>query len=444
MFADHIFYRDLTIGFPTIERGEGVFLYDTKGNRYLDACSGSAAANIGYGRREVIEAIIEQAQKITYLHGYSFKSQALLDVTERIASMAPPGMNKVWLVSSGSEAVESALKLARYYHLGRGNAEKYRFIGRWQSHHGMTIGSLSVSGFPYDRWGLAPLLLDFPLIIPPYCYRCPLGQIYPDCGVACADSLERTIQFEGPESISGVIMEPVTSPILAGLSPPAEYYPRVREICDRYDLLFVADEVMTGFGRTGSNFAITQWGVTPDIIVFGKGVSGGYSPLAGMIVADEISQMIIEELDGRFRHGHSYGGNPLSAAVGAAVLDVIEREGLVDQARDSGAYSLARLEELYAHPTVGEVRGRGLMIGLELVKDQETKEPFPPEVGLTMQIRERTKDRGVLVFPGGKCINGVAGDQIFLTPPLTISQAEIELVVDALDASLREIEEQTF
>lgn len=339
MFDDHIFYRDLTIGFPTIERGEGVFLYDTKGNRYLDACSGSAAANIGYGRREVIEAIIEQAQKITYLHGYSFKSQALLDVTERIARMAPPGMNKVWLVSSGSEAVESALKLARYYHLGRGNAEKYRFIGRWQSHHGMTIGSLSVSGFPYDRWGLDPLLLNFPLIVPPYCYRCPLGQVYPDCGVACADSLERTIQFEGPESISGVIMEPVTSPILAGLSPPAEYYPRVREICDRYDLLFVADEVMTGFGRTGSNFAITQWGVTPDIIVFGKGVSGGYSPLAGMIVADEISQVIIEELDGRFRHGHSYGGNPLSAAVGAAVLDVIEREGLVDQARDSGAYS---------------------------------------------------------------------------------------------------------
>jgi adenosylmethionine-8-amino-7-oxononanoate aminotransferase len=440
VFSDHIFYRDLTMDFPTIERGEGVFLYDAEGNRYLDACSGSAAANVGYGRTEVVEAMAEQARRITYLHSYSFKSQALLDVTERIAALAPPGMSKVWLISSGSEAAESALKLARHYHLGRGKGQKYKFVGRWNSHHGVTIGALSMSGFPWDRWGMGPLLLDFPLIVPPYCYRCPLDKVYPDCGVACADELERTIQSEGPESISGVIMEPVTSPILAGLAPPAEYYPRVREICDEYDVLFVADEVMTGFGRTGSSFAITQWGVKPDIIIFGKGVSGGYSPLAGMIVADEISQVIMEELDGKFRHGHSYGGNPLSAAIGVAVLDILEREGLVDRARRTGQYLLDRLEELRAHPTVGEIRGRGLMVGLEFVRDKETKEPFAPEAGFAMEIRRRARDKGVLVFPGGRCINGVAGDQIFLTPPLIVSREDIDQVVFALDGCLSEAE----
>ncbi len=442
MHKDHVFYRDLLKEYPTIERGEGVYLYDTDGRRYLDACSGSAAANIGYGVKEVAEAMAKQAQKIAFVHGYTFRTQPLLDLTERIADLAPAGLDKVWLVSSGSAAAESALKLARYYHLGKGNKEKYRFVGRWQSHHGTTFGALSMSGFTYDRRGLAPLLLDFPFIIPPYCYRCPLGKAYPNCKVACADDLERVVLQTGPETISAVVMEPITGPILAGLTPPPEYYPRIREICDKYDLLFIADEVMTGFGRTGTTFAITQWGVTPDVILFGKGVSGGYNPLGGIIVAEKITRVVIEKLEGKFRHGQSYAGNPLSAAVGLAVLDIIERENLVDRARESGEYMIERLEELYSHPTVGEVRGRGLMVGVELVKDRETKEAFPPEIGLTMQVRARTMDKGVLIFPGGSCIHGVAGDQIFLTPPLTISREEIDEIVTALDASLSQLEKE--
>ena len=444
MYKDHVLYRDLCKEYPIIERGEGVYLYDTEGKRYLDACGGTTVINIGYGVKEVVDAMAKQAQKVAFAHGSRFRTQPLIDLAERIADMAPPSLNKVWLVSDGSEANESALKLARFYHLGKGNTEKYKFVARWQSHHGSPIGALSMSGHIGQAGRgreFAPLLLDFPHIVAPYCYRCPLGKSYPDCKVACANDLERMILFSGPETISGFIAEPITSPIIAGLTPPPEYYPKIREICDKYDVLFVVDEVMNGFGRTGADFAIDHWGVVPDIITFGKGVSGGYSPLGGMIVADKIIDVLVEKYGGKFHDGHSFSGNPLSAAVGVAVLDIIKEKGLVERAKEMGNYLLAKLKELYEkHPTMGEIRGKGLMVGVEFVKDRATKEPFPPDIGLTGRLCQRVLEKGVFVYPGGRCIDGVAGDQIFIAPPLIISQDEIDEIVAALDESLAELE----
>ena len=441
MYKDHVFYHDLSKEYPTVERGEGVYLYDSEGKRYLDARSGANVINIGHGVEEVADAMAEQAKKVAFAHRTCFRSQPLIDLAERIADIAPPGLNKVWLCSSGSEANEGALKLARQYYLGKGKAEKYKFVARWRSYHGATIGALSMTERVSLRREFAPLLLGFPTIATPYCYRCPFEKSYPDCGVACADDLERTILLSGPETISGFIAEPIVGSSLAGLAPPLEYYPRIREICDKYDVLFVVDEVMSGFGRTGANFAIDHWGVVPDIITFDKGVSGGYSPLGGMIVADKIIDVLVEKHGGKFHHGHTYVHNPLSAAVGVAVLDIVKEKGLVQRSKEMGSYLLAKLEGLYEkHPTMGEIRGKGLMVGVEFVKDRATKEPFPSEVGFGDRLMETARDKGVLLFTGRGFIDGIVGDQLLLCPPLIISQDEIGEIIATLDESLAELE----
>jgi len=441
MYKDHIFHRDPQEEYPLIVKGEGIYLYDNTGKRYLDACGGSTAVPIGHGSKEVAEAMAEQAKEIAYLHD-PFISQALLEVTEKIAAMSPPGMGKVFLVSGGSEANESALKLTRQYHLGKGNPHKYKFIARWYCHHGVTVGAASMSSKPYARRNMEPLLLDFPHIMPPYCYRCPWSQSYPGCGVLCADVLEREILRSGPETVAAFITEVINGPNISGLTPPPEYYPRIREICDKYDVLFVVDEVMTGFGRTGANFAIDHWGVIPDIITFGKGgVSGGYSPLGGIIVADNVVHVLWEGEQRRFRYGHCYSGNPVSARVGCVVLDIIKEQGLVQSAKERGGYLLDRLLRLQEdHASVGDVRGKGLMVGVEFVKDKTTKETFPPEVNFAGRLAQLTMAEGVMIFPFQGCVDNVAGDEILITPPLTISEGEIDEVVGAIDKSLTKLE----
>jgi len=381
MHNDHVFYRNLLAEYPTIVRGEGVFVYDSEGKRYLDSCSGANVTDLGYGVEEIIEAMTQQARKIGYVHASRFRSEPIIEMADRVVEMAPAGLNRVYFVPGGSEANESALKLARQYHLGNGNLQKYIFVGRWQCFHGGTIAALSMTGKTSMRRELGPLLLRFPHIVPPYCYRCPLGQSYPGCEVACADELERMALQSNVETISGFITEVINGPSIAGLTPPPEYYPRIREICDKYDLLFVVDEVMTGFGRTGANFAIDHWGVTPDIITFGKGIAGGYGVLGGLIVADEITDVLIQKREGQFYNSYSHCGDPLSTAVGAAVLKFIKAHDLVEKARQKGEYLLTNLKELAGkHPTMGDVRGKGLQLGVEFVKDKETKEPFPTEI----------------------------------------------------------------
>lgn len=441
---DHVFYRGLLDEHITIERGEGIYLYDDRGNRYLDACGQGAGgiSSIGYGVQEVVEAMAAQAQKITYLHGGLFNSQAFVEAAERIATMAPEGLNRVWLVSSGSEAVESALKLTRQYQLGKGNGSRYRVIARRLSFHGVTTGSLSLTGIPAFREGYEPLMLNFPHIAPCYCYRCPFGQTYPNCNVACADDLEREILQSGPDTIAAFIAEPLTMSAAVASVPPAEYFPRIREICDKYDILFIADCVQTGFSRTGSDFAIAQWGVVPDIIVFNKGVSSGYFPLGGIIVADKIIRVLLEKFQGHFRHGQTYSGNPLAAAVGAKVLEIIKRENLTARAKARGEYLQQKLKELAGrHPIIGDIRGKGLLVGVEFVKNRETKEPIPAEVGFSRRLIKAMLQRGVLVSaPAGNPGIGAGSDQLRLTPPLIISEAELDIIVATLDDVLTELE----
>ena len=281
---DHIFHRILKEHWPRISHGNGVYLIDADGRRFLDACGGVHVVSIGHGVKEVIDAMHDQARKVSFTY-HHFLSEAQIDLAEKISEMTPPGLERVFFVSGGSEATESAIKIARKYHLETGNPGKYKVVTRWQSWHGNTIGALS--GRTSWRVDYVPYLLDFPHIPPPYCYRCPLGKTYPECHVSCAEELERVIHQEGSDSISAFIAEPILGTSAAGLTPPPEYYPTIREICDRHNILMIVDEVVTGFGRTGANFGINHWDVIPDIMATGKGLSSGYTPIAATIVGGE-------------------------------------------------------------------------------------------------------------------------------------------------------------
>jgi adenosylmethionine-8-amino-7-oxononanoate aminotransferase len=436
---DHVLYRDLERDYPLVDHGEGVYLYDRDGNRYLDFGAGIAVVNIGYGVPEIVEAMLQQAGKASFIYPSSFTSEPLIRLSKRIIDWAPPGMSRVLFVSGGSEAVEAAIKFARQYHLERGNESKYGVIARWTSYHGNTLGALSASGRTAWRDDFAPYLLYFPHICPPYCYRCPLEKTYPNCGVACAYELERAIKYEGAKHISAFIAEPIIGTSAAGVTPPPEYYSIIREICDAYDVLFICDEIITGFGRTGTNFGIDHWGIRPDIIVTGKGLGGGYTPLAAVLLGEQVYQTFLQGT-GVHTQGHTYSGNPLSAAVGLAVLGYMEQHHLVERAARLEGYLRHRLEGLRDLEIVGDVRGKGLLFGVEFVQDRAAKTPFPQEVALTRRIVEAAMARRLRVIAGmAGMVDGVLGDHLQITPALTITEDEIDRAVGLLQESIEEV-----
>ncbi len=432
-------FRDFRKSYPVMVRGQGVYLYDASGREYLDAVGGISVVNVGHGVPEIIAAMREQAEKVAFVHGGSFANQAAGALCEELAAWAPPGMGKIVLLSGGSEATETAMKLARQYHLERGRPRKYRIVSRWTSYHGNTIGALSMSGRTAWRRDFTPYLLNFPKVQPPYCYRCPYLASHPACGVACADELERVITLEGADDIAAFIAEPVIGTSAAGVTPPPEYYPRIREICDRNDILFIADEVITGIGRTGKNFGIQHWGVVPDMITTAKALSSGYVPLAAVILHDRVYGAIAQG-SGQMTQGFTYSGHPLSASVGLAVLKYLKAHQLVAQAGRIGAVLLRRLEELKRFPIVGDARGTGLILGLEFVADQASKRPFPPELGVTRRIVEATLAEGVMVVPGmSGMIDGRAGDHIQISPPYIFSEEHVERLVRALSVAIEKV-----
>jgi len=422
-----------------ITRGKGVYLYDREGREYLDAVGGIAVVNVGHGVPEIIAAMTEQAQRVAFVSGGAFANEPAQALAEELATWAPAGLRHVLLLAGGSEATETAMKLARQYHVERGKAGKYRVISRWISYHGNTIGALSMSGRTAWRWEFVPYLQNFPKIHPPYCYRCPYGKTYPSCQVACAEDLERVITLEGPDSIAAFIAEPVIGTSAAGVTPPPEYYPRIREICDKHDVLFIADEVITGIGRTGKNFGIEHWGVVPDMITTAKALSSGYAPLAAVILHDKVYDAIAQG-SGRTTQGFTYSGHPVSAAVGLAVLRYLKTHGLVANAGRIGRILLERLDTLKRFPIVGDVRGLGLFLGVEFVADQATKQPFPPSAGVTRRIVEATLEQGVVVVPGmSGLIDGVAGDHIQISPPYIFTEANVEQLVRALEVAIQRV-----
>jgi adenosylmethionine-8-amino-7-oxononanoate aminotransferase len=435
---DNIFHRSIKPEWHHISHGEGVYLFDTDGKRYLDACAGVHVVSIGHGVPEIADAMAEQARKAAFTYSH-FLNQPQIDLSQKIASLTPGDLSRVFFTSGGSEATESALKMARKYHIETGNPKKYKVISRWQSWHGNTLGALSMSGRTAWREDYIPYLQDFPHIHPPLCHRCPFDKTYPGCAMRCADELERVIQQEGADYISAFIAEPILGTSAPGFAPPPEYYPIIRDICDRYNILFILDEVVTGFGRTGLNFGIEHWpGVIPDIMTTGKGLSSGYTPIAATITREHIHDAI-HKTSPAFVHGHTFCGNPLSCATALAVQNYIEKHNLVENCARMGDIMLEKLKPLQDLPIVGDIRGKGLLIGIEFVADKVTNAPFDPAQSVTSQIVNRAFEKGVLLMPGAPgLINGVSGDHIALSPPFTITEPEVDEIVRVIRETLVE------
>ena len=436
----NVFYRAVNQKLLEVDHGEGIYLYDTDGKKYIDAASGAAVSNLGHAHPVVLEAMMKQAQKVAFSHLSRWTSKPLQELADLVADLAPGSLNKLYLVSGGSEATESALKLARAYFIERdGQSSKYRMISRWKSFHGNTIGALSMTG-DKRRVKYTPLLLNFPHIAPAYCYRCPFSKTPTTCQVDCALDLERCIKMEGAEYVAAFIGEPVGGAACGAIVPHKDYYKIIRQICDHYDILMIDDEVMAGFGRTGTMFAIDDFGVVPDMICAAKGMSAGYSPLGAVIVKDEIYNTI-KNGSGIFTHGHTYGGNPVSAAVALAVINVLIHDNLVENSLHVGTYLLAQMQEkLLPFSFVGDVRGKGLMLGVEIVKDKTTKEPFPAAHGMAGKITQVLIKHGVVVYPGTGNADGVDGDQFLVCPPLIITKDQADELVEAMAAGFTEFE----
>ncbi len=435
---DHVFYRNPSKNYPTAVRAEGVMIYDQDGKAYIDGSGGAVVVSIGHGVREIDQAMRQQASRIAFAHGSQFTTEAAVGLARRIVDICPPGLEWVYFLSGGSEAIETAIKMARQYQVDRGMPSKYKVISRWTSYHGNTLGALALGGHTGRRKYYLPLIQHTPHIVPAYCYRCPFGRTPDACALECAADLESTILYEGPDSVSAFLAEPVVGATAGALVPRDGYFQKIREICDRYDVLLIVDEVMSGVGRCGKNFAIEHWGVVPDMIVGSKGLAGGYSPIFSVVTTEKV-HTAIKEGNGAFVHGHTYSQNPLSCAVASAVLDYIRDHDLVARSAAMGAYLLQRLQRLYRNPIVGDVRGLGLMAGVEFVADRNTRRPFAPQLKLNALITNRAFEKGLIVYPGGGGADGVNGDHVLLAPPFVITEAQIDRLVEILDESISEI-----
>lgn len=423
---------------PLVVQGRGLYIYDENGKCYIDGCSGALISNLGHGVPEIIEALTEQLKKIEFAHPSRWRTEATEDAAREVASMTPEGLDYVWFVSGGSEAVESAVKLARQYYVERDGlaTAKSQVIARWNSYHGSTIGTMALAGNMSRRRLFTPLFQEFPKISAHYCYRCPFGAQYPSCGLLCARELEAAIRRIGPQYVSAFLAEPIVGSTVGALTPPDEYWPMVREICDRYDILLIADEVMTGCGRTGANFCVDHWRVTPDIIATAKGMAAGYVPTGGIIVRNEIAETL-RDGSGAFMHGHTYNGNPLSGAATAAVFRYMKKHNLVENARVQGERLAAGLKKIEtSNPMVGEVRGKGLMWGFELVSDKESRTPLAKSKGASALVTKECLDRGLVIYPGSGMVDGIEGDNFLLAPPLVVKAEEIDVILQKLEEGL--------
>ncbi|MGY2893030.1 aminotransferase family protein [Deinococcus sp. UYEF24] len=424
-----VFYRS-SLPYPVAVRAEGPYLWDSAGKRYLDGSSGALVANVGQGRAEVAEAMAQAARTLAFVHGSQFSSPVLEEYSARLMGfLGLPGY-RFWAVSGGSEATESAIKLARQYHAERGEGGRYRVITRRPSYHGASLGSLAASGMGARRELYTPLINEdaWP----------KLGKPDPHAnGATDAEALRTLIESLGPETVAAFMAEPVVGASDAALAPAAGYYERVQEICREYGVLFIADEVMSGMGRCGTPLAVRQWSDTvPDIAVLGKGLAAGYAPLAGIAASGEVYGAVMEG-SGAFKHGFTYAGHPVSVAAGAAVLDVLEGEGLVERSRELGERLLIGLQDLKArHPQILEVRGRGLMLGVVL-GNPKTGESFQTP-GLAAQVGKKAFGLGLIVYPGSGAVDGVRGDHLLLGPPLSLTDSQAGEVLELLDASLSE------
>lgn len=425
-----------------IVESDGAYIYDKAGNEFFDAVAGNQCANIGHGREGIAEAAYEQIRTNEYTSSILFVNDRAREFGERMREFLPEGFDHTWMVSGGSEANESAIKMAREYHKQTGNPEKQIVIGRRTGYHGSTIGTMSVSGMPKRVGPYAPMTKQWPKAPAAYPYRCEHCADSEACrehGVECARRLEQVILDAGPEYVSAFIAEPVVGAANAAVVPGPEYFEEIRAICDEYEVLLIVDEVMCGMGRTGENFAIEHWDVRPDIITSAKGMSAGYTPLGGTFPRRHIAETFARKDDG-FTHGHTYSFNPTTSAIASAVLEYVEANGVVENAREVGAYARERFEEFYEYDFVGDVRGKGLMLGIEFVEDRETKAPLSTGgAEFRDHLFETGLEHGIVTYPGGDAVDGERGDHLLITPPLTISESQADEMVDKLHATLESV-----
>ncbi|QQE79771.1 aspartate aminotransferase family protein [Alicyclobacillus sp. SO9] len=427
--------------YPVVSHGKGIYLFDTSGKKYLDGSSGAITSAIGHGVEQVLNDMMVQGNKVCFVHRGHFTNQPAEELAEALAKLAPGHLNQTFFVNSGSEATETAMKLAVQYWQERGCGSKNRIISRWISYHGITNGALSMSGHVIRRKRFASLLQDLPVISPPYLYRSLYQGDSSEVAERYAKELETAIERAGSENVAAFIAEPVIGAAGGVIIPPDGYFQRIREICDRYDILLIADEVMTGLGRTGKMFAMEHWGVVADIMTLGKGMSAGYSPIAAAVVSDSIVDTIRSN-SGSIMGGHTYSANPLSCAAALSVVRYVEENDLVSNANEQGEYLLQGLNEIKVQSKwVGDVRGIGLMCGIEFVRDKKTKEPFTLDSHLTDKMLQACFNNGLIAYPATGAINGSAGDAMMIAPPLTISRSEVDELVDILQKSIAEVEQ---
>jgi len=429
----HVFYRKMKHARPMVSHGQGIYLYDTDGKRYLDGSGGPLVVNVGHGRPEVIDAIRRQMEAVAYVHAIMFTSEPLETYATALAEIVPIPDARFYFLSSGTEVVEGAIKLARQIQQSRGESERHLIIGRQQSYHGMTLGALSLSGRPALRSPYITMLSDMPHVSTPYPYRNPVS------GEVLASELEEKILQNGPENIAAFIAEPISGASLGASIPPTDYWPRIRQICDRYGILLIADEVLVGFGRTGRWWGMDHWQIIPDILVTSKGAAGGYFPL-GFIAARGSDVENIQQILGDFNHGGTFSHHAVGAVSGLATLNIIKEEELVKNSARMGVLLGAQLAStLGDHPHIGDIRGRGLFWGLEFVRDKHSKEPFPASMNLAWKIWQRAFDNGLIVYFSHGCADGFSGDIIMVGPPLIIDEAQVSELVELLTKTIKEL-----
>lgn len=427
---------------PVLDRAEGIYMWDVDGNRFIDGSSGAMVCNIGHSNPHVLDAMRRQMSKSTFGYRLHFETEASERLAEMTCALAWPGMDRAFFVSGGSEAVESAMKLARQYAIAVGQASRWKVISRWPSYHGCTLGALSVTGYDSLTDPFLPMMTEMPKVPAPRAWLDGLDPADPATGAHYAAQLDVRIVEEGPETVLAFILEPVGGASTGALVPPAGYMEAVREVCDRHGVLVIHDEVMSGGGRTGRFLAGQHWQSAPDIVAVSKGFGAGYVPLGAMVARGEIVDAVLAK--GGFLHGFTYAGNPLACAAGVAVLEEIERQGMIDNAGRVGGVLEAELRALMERfPFIGDVRGKGLLLAIELVADRETKEPLPPALRAFDRLTEQAYRRGLIVYPR-RSRGGYAGDHVIVAPPMITTPAQVseimERLVDALIAFAKECE----
>ncbi|MDX5978789.1 aspartate aminotransferase family protein [Vreelandella alkaliphila] len=432
-----ILHRSIGPTLPHAASAQGVYITDTSGRRYLDASGGAAVTSVGHAHPEVLAAMRAQIDNLCYAHTSFFTTDAAEALAEKLVNLAPEGLNYVYLVSGGSEAVEAALKMARQYFVEIGAPQRRHIIARRQSYHGNTIGALATGGNAMRRKQFQPILPETHHVSPCYAYREKGADESPEAyAIRLADELEAKILELGPEEVMAFVAEPVVGATLGAVAPVADYFKRVRAVCDKYGVLLILDEVMCGMGRTGTVFACEQDDVIPDIVTIAKGLGGGYQPIGAVMLSGKIYDSFANG-SGLFQHGHTYIGHPVAAATANKVVEIIARPETLANVNAMGARLQSGLEDvLGASPYVGDIRGRGLFRGIELVADRDTKTPFDPSRKIHAKIKRQAMARGLISYPMGGTIDGIHGDHILLAPPYIISPNEVDLIIERIAAAI--------